>query len=68
MSSHPKFSLEKLQHAIGNTPATTAAWDEVFHELLGTLQELDHRIRGVAQESQLAVRDLRDGVEKQRKK
>ena len=68
MSSHPKFSLEQLQHAIGNTPATTAAWDEVFRELLGALQELDHRIRAVAQESQLAVRDLRDGVEKPKKK
>ena len=76
MNSHPKFSVEKLQQAISmgypkqlaNAPATTAAWDEVFRELLETLQELDARIRAVAQESQLAVRDVRAQVEKPRKK
>ena len=76
MSNHPKFSLEKLEHAIsmeypkrlGNTPATTEAWDEVFRELLGTLQELDGRIRAVAQEVQLAVRDLREQAAKPKKR
>jgi monoamine oxidase len=76
MSNHPKFSLDKLQQAIsmdypkrlGSTPATTAAWDEVFRELVGTLQELDGRIRAVAQETQLAVNDLRERLDGARKR
>jgi len=75
MSDHPRFSLEKLQQAIsmdspkslGNTPASAAAWDEVFRELLGTLQELDGRIRALAQETQLAVNDLRIQAGKRKK-
>ena len=76
MNDRPKFSVEKLQHAVSmnypkglaNTPASQEAWDAVFRELLGTLQELDSRIRAVAQESQLAIADLQARAGKPKKR